>query len=273
MRIFKKNKKIQLTREELQTIVSTAVKEAVSSTAFKLDVGDLVEQLSKPPVSTAVRKYFTWEYRLVDLIRERSRRAARDTFDFVDKEMRGALYTANQFDVIKSRRDEIVTLNGAILDLGVYKGASTRALANIFPEREIHGFDSFDGLPEDWSHVLKGGFGGVKGELPAVPDNVILHKGWFSDTLQPWAREHDSRPISLLRVDCDIYSSTKTIFGALGHLLKPGSWICFDELIGYYGWQEHEYKAFMEFIAETGFTYEYIAYGLTYTLVKLTSRT
>jgi len=102
-----------------------------------------------------------------------------------------------------------------------------------------------------------------------MPENVILYKGWFDETLPVWDKAQDERPISLLRVDCDIYSSTKTIFDTLGHRLKSGSWICFDELIGYYGWQDHEYKAFMEFIGQSGHSYDYVAYGLTYTLVRL----
>jgi len=77
------------------------------------------------------------------------------------------------------------------------------------------------------------------------------------------------KKIALLRVDCDIYSSTKTIFDCIGHYLEPGSWICFDELIGYYGWQDHEYKAFSEFLDKRRMKCDYIAYGLTYTIVRL----
>jgi hypothetical protein len=73
----------------------------------------------------------------------------------------------------------------------------------------------------------------------------------------------------LMRVDCDIYSSTKTIFTELRELIRPGTWILFDELIGYRGWQEHEYKAFQEFLANTDFNVEWIAHGLTYVLVRL----
>jgi len=73
----------------------------------------------------------------------------------------------------------------------------------------------------------------------------------------------------MLRVDCDIYSSTVDIFNAVGDMLHPECFIVFDELIGYYGWQVHEHKAFMEFINARGLSYEYIAYGLTYTIARL----
>lgn len=50
---------------------------------------------------------------------------------------------------------------------------------------------------------------------------------------------------------------------SLGHVDR------FDEYIGYRTWEEHEYKAFMEFVDETGFEFEYVAYGLTYTILRL----
>src|SRR3546814_16559535 len=76
--------------------------------------------------------------------------------------MKSAMFNPKQMDVIASKRSEISSLDGYILDLGVYKGSSTRALARIFHDQVIHGFDSFEGLPGDWSHVLKGAFGDVK---------------------------------------------------------------------------------------------------------------
>lgn len=235
----------------------------------KVDIQDIFAQLNTPAVDKIARHYFSWNFRLTEMIKERARRAAGQTYDFIDKELRHASYQMDQFSIIRDRKDAIVSLDGHILDLGVYKGASTRALASIYPDRTIHGFDSFEGLPEDWSHVSKGAFGDVKGQLPNVPENVLLYKGWFEDSLPAWVDVHKPETISLLRVDCDIYSSTKTIFEVLGPFLKPGSWICFDELIGYYGWQDHEHKAFLEFLEGTDFEYEYVAYGLTYVLAKL----
>ncbi len=85
----------------------------------------------------------------------------------------------------------------------------------------------------------------------------------------PYQLAHDKQPISLLRVDCDLYSSTRKVLTVLRPLIRSGTWILFDELIGYRTWEDHEYKAFMEFVDETGFEFDYIAYGLTYTLVHL----
>lgn len=255
--------------KRLRDIIREEIGAALTDHHIKIDVNDIVDQLRKPPASNSVRAYLNGEDRFVALFRERSRRAARDTYDFIDKEMRDALFHPNQFAVLGDRKDQIAKPGTNIVDLGVYKGGSTRALAKMFPDYTIHGFDSFEGLPEDWSHAIKGSFGEIQGALPDMPGNVKLYKGWFDQTLPVWAREHAGTPISLLRVDCDIYSSTKTIFDELGQFVESGTWICFDELIGYYGFADHEHKAFMEFIARTGFKYKYVAYGLTYTIARI----
>ncbi len=269
-------------KQNLSKIVRFIVREAqdeIKSNRFtnnkgndvriKIDLSDLTKQLSSREVTGNLRNFLLWNHRLLRVLAEKNNRAAIDTYDFVDAEMSGAVFNLDQFVIIESKKDSMYELEGYILDLGVYKGGSTRSLANIFPNETIHGFDSFIGLPEDWSHVLKGSFGELKGGLPDMPQNVKLYKGWFEDTLPAWIEKNNERPISVLRVDCDIYSSTKTIFTVLKPLIKSGTWIVFDELIGYYGWREHEYKAFMEFIDETGFEFQYIAFGLTYTIVKL----
>lgn len=236
---------------------------------LQVDVDDLLRQLSSGSTNQQLIQFFTWNHRWISQLTERNRRAAQSTYDFIDAEMSDALFTINQFEVIRSKSAEMMELNGQILDLGVYKGGSTRALARAFPNSHIHGFDSFEGLPEDWAHVGKGAFGDIKGALPDMPENVTLYKGWFDDTLPGWLDSHGDTPISILRVDCDIYSSTKTIFDVLEPLIQAGTWIVFDELIGLRGWEQHEYKAFMEFIGRTGLAYEYIAYGLSYTIVRL----
>ena len=234
----------------------------------QFDVVDTLQELASGPANQQLQRFFFWNHRWVAMLAERNRRTASETWDFIDG-MDNPLFVLEQFRVIESKRDEILEVDGQILDLGVYKGASTRALARTFPDHVIHGFDSFEGLPEDWTHVVSGAFGDVDGAFPDVPPNVTLHKGWFNETLGPWAKEHNDLPIMLMRVDCDIYSSTKTIFTELRELIRPGTWILFDELIGYRGWQEHEYKAFQEFLYSTDFNVEWIAHGLTYVLVKL----
>jgi hypothetical protein len=243
--------------------------DATNQLNVRLDVVDVLTQLAAGPAKARLVEFYSMNHRWVAMLAERNRRTASATYDFIESEMNDAIFTLNQFTILESKRDAVDELSGEVLDLGVFKGNSTRALARLFPDKTIHGFDSFEGLPDDWSYVLKGTFGEIEGRLPDVPENVQLYKGWFEDTLPVWAEEHSDSSISLLRIDCDIYSSTKAIFDSLGHLVSPGTWLLFDELIGYRGWRDHEYKAFEEFLDSSKLEVEYVAYGLTYVLVRL----
>ncbi len=254
-------------RRSARVVADEFIKTTAKTAGYKIDVESIVKDLGAGKMNAHLQHFFTWNHRFVAMLSEKNQRAARSTYDFIDTNMPNAIFNSNQMAVIESKKEAIMALGGHILDLGVYKGGSTRALASIFSRETIHGFDSFEGLPDDWSHVLKGAFGDMKGLLPDMPENVKLYKGWFDDTLSVWRKGYNETPISLLRIDCDIYSSTKTIFDELGDLIQPGTWIVFDELIGYRGWEAHEYKAFEEFKArrpELGF--EYVAFGLTYAM-------
>ena len=124
------------------------------------------------------------------------------------------------------------------------------------------GSNSFEGLPEDWYGIYRKGYFHTGGKLPHVRSNVILHKGWFEDSLPAFVRDHNEG-VAFLHVDCDLYSSTKTIFQFLGEKIGPGTVILFDEYFNYPGWREHEYRAFQEFISSRSLSYRYIAYNTT----------
>jgi Macrocin-O-methyltransferase (TylF) len=128
------------------------------------------------------------------------------------------------------------------------------------PTRTIHGFDSFEGLPEDWFGKFRKGRFDTGGKLPKVRSNVKLHKGWFDETLPKFVAENDG-PVAFLHVDCDLYSSTKTIFQYLGDRIVAGTIILFDEYFNYPGWQQHEHKAFQELVQERGLRYRWLAYN------------
>jgi hypothetical protein len=148
-------------------------------------------------------------------------------------------------------------LNGLFCEFGVFQGHTINFIASKTTET-IHGFDSFEGLPETWRTGIEKGTFRVS-ELPKVRDNVKLHKGWFSDSLPIWAKEHPG-PLAFVHLDADLYSSTKTVFDLLGDRIVPGTIIQFDEYFNYPGWQEHEFKAFAEFVEARGVQFEYIGY-------------
>lgn len=149
-------------------------------------------------------------------------------------------------------------VQGLVLEFGVYQGKSIRQIAGLV-SGAVHGFDSFEGIPEAWCEEEKGTYS-TGGVLPKVPANVHLHAGWFEDTLPDFIRE-EAGPIRFINIDCDLYSSTRTIFDLLYKQIVPGTVIVFDEYIGYPGWQEHEFKAFNEAAEKYGWRHEMLAFS------------
>ncbi len=191
---------------------------------------------------------------LVDLQLE----AKKDTIDYLKKNMADAPYFEKHPQLVKHVVHE-ASLPGLYMEFGVGRGKSIRWIGEA-ADREVYGFDSFEGIPEYWNGNPIGAFAQKK--LPKVPDNVKFEIGMFDNTIPPFLDSH-SDPIALLHVDCDLYSSTVTIFDLLGARLQPGAIVLFDEYYNFPRWQQHEYKAFQEFVATAGVEYEYIGYSVT----------
>jgi hypothetical protein len=155
-----------------------------------------------------------------------------------------------------------VMLDGLYAEFGVNNGGTISYIARQTPKQTIHGFDSFEGLPEDWTgNAMAAGFFNRKGRLPKVPGNVVLHPGWFDTTAEKFAADN-SGPLAFLHVDCDLYSSTATIFDALGDRIVPGTVIMFDEYFNYPNWKAHEHKAFTEYQDRSGKKFKYVGYSI-----------
>ncbi len=182
--------------------------------------------------------------------------AKREAVDYIIENMPEAMVLADRNELLKFAFAR-APAEGLVLEFGVAKGTSLRLLAAQTP-RQVHGFDSFGGLPGDWAGTKEqtGAFT-TRGRLPKVPGNVSLHPGWFDQTLPGFLAVHPG-PCAFVHVDCDIYTSTVTIFSCLRDRIQPGTVILFDEYFNYPGWRAHEYKAFQEFVADSCLGYEYI---------------
>ena len=101
-----------------------------------------------------------------------------------------------------------------------------------------------------------------------VPSNVTLHKGWFNDTIPKWKADHPG-PLAFVHIDCDIYSSTKTILDMLADRIEPGTVIVFDDYFNFPNWENHEHKAFYEYLAANHAAYEPLAYARQQIAVKI----
>jgi hypothetical protein len=185
--------------------------------------------------------------------------AKREAVEYIIANMAGAMVLPDRFALLGFALSR-ASADGLVLEFGVEKGASLRHLAGL-TRRVVHGFDSFEGLPGDWGGTkeAKGAFN-RQGRLPTVPENARLHVGWFDATL-PAFLATEAAACALVHVDCDIYVSTVVVFKQLAGRIRAGTVIVFDEYFNYPGWRDHEYKAFQEFIAASGFSYRYLGFS------------
>jgi hypothetical protein len=150
---------------------------------------------------------------------------------------------------------------GVIAEFGVWKGESINFFARNCPKAKVFGFDSFEGLEEDWYgfRLIKGTFN-TNGQLPECERNVILIKGWFENTLPKFCGELQQEKILLLHMDADTYKPTAYVLKSLTKNLGKGTIVIFDEYFGYSSFREHEFKAWQEFVDSEGIKYQYIGY-------------
>ncbi|OAI38671.1 hypothetical protein AYO38_02050 [bacterium SCGC AG-212-C10] len=134
--------------------------------------------------------------------------------------------------------------NVLYLEFGVYQGASMRVWSKLLqnPASSLHGFDSFEGIPDAWGTAPAGTYT-TQGVVPEFTDGrVVLHEGWFDATLPAFELpEHDQLIVNL---DADIYSSTIFVLDTIADAITPGTILIFDE----FNDRAHELKAFREFL-------------------------
>jgi predicted O-methyltransferase YrrM len=219
-------------------------------------------------------------YQLLDVgrihpARERSIRELHRTVDYVESHMADALGLEAPRECLAYGLAQ-ATVPGHYLEFGVFTGGTIRYIAKQLrrrgkPDASIHGFDSFEGLPEAWSGFNLGSNAfSVGGKLPRVPSNVVLHKGWFRDTIPRWLTQFPG-PVAFVHVDCDLYSSTVEVLEGIRPRLQPGTVLVFDEYFNFPNWKEHEFKAWAEFVVRHGISYQYLAYARQQVAVRIVS--
>ena len=132
----------------------------------------------------------------------------------------------------------------AYMEFGVYQGRSLGWWSDHLtgPNHVLVGFDSFEGLPEAWNLRNPTGHFDQGGAPPTIDDErVSFRVGWFADTVPDFDRPDTDSLI--VNVDCDLFSSTKVVLDRVGHWLRPGDLLYFDE----FGDLDHEYLAWLEF--------------------------
>jgi hypothetical protein len=191
-----------------------------------------------------------------------TRLASEESARYVLEHMRAVPNFVTDYDlhkwVCETQLDSKLDSRGTVLEFGVATGRTLNQFAHWLPHKTVYGFDGFDGLPEDWTSRMRQGFF-ARDSLPQVRSNCELVVGWFDQTLPHFcAHNLGGRPIQLLHVDCDLYSSTVTILNNLKNNIVPGTVIVFDEYLNYPGWYMDEYRAWHEHCAKYKIRYEYI---------------
>ncbi|MBS1487404.1 MAG: class I SAM-dependent methyltransferase [Bacteroidetes bacterium] len=131
------------------------------------------------------------------------------------------------------------------LEFGVAQGASVKWWASNCTHNDwrFYGFDTFEGLPENWGLYKKGD---MSANLPVISDErVHFFKGLFQDSLPSFLSTHpmQSDRRKLIHLDADLFSSTLYVLTSLAPYLKKGDILLFDE----FNVPNHEFYAFSLF--------------------------
>lgn len=148
------------------------------------------------------------------------------------------------------------------IEFGVAAGHSFKwwIEQNKHPETKFYGFDTFDGLPEDWGPFKKGSFSNSN-QLPVINDSRgKFYKGLFQQTVPSFVKELDNSKRNVLMMDADLYSATLYALTSLAPFLKKGDIIFFDEFVV----PTHEFKAFLDFTQSYYIKLELIAAANNY---------
>jgi hypothetical protein len=234
--------------------------------------GEFPPSKSSAPITVHILEELNLRRILADGMRQELFGQSRDSYDLDKVAILSAAISSSQYvrnKMVGARRFSgtlelldfavsQVALKGLHLEFGVYSGRSLNHLAQRLPNQQWFGFDSFEGLPDDWRPGFpKGSFART---APAVRPNVELVVGWFENSLNKFLGAHPNAAVAFLHIDCDLYSSTSTIFNGLGTRIKSGTIIVFDEYFNYPGWEIGEFLAFKQFVELNNLKYEYVGF-------------
>ena len=145
----------------------------------------------------------------------------------------------------------------AFYEFGVWMGDSFKYIVPHFSGG--FGFDSFQGLPEDWGVVPRGTYSS-RGRVPDI-ENAKFIVGEFAASLPKFF--DGSQPMAgLMNFDADLYSSTITALSNARPVIDRRTTLVFNEFIVNNNWEQDEFKALNEFCEANNFTYEVVAVSL-----------
>ncbi len=157
-------------------------------------------------------------------------------------------------------------IEGSVVEMGCWNGGLVAFMAWTVKhkgkiKRDVWGFDSFEGFPsfegEDARDAERTArrHGYSEGALQASYSEAVeialkldvdlsIIKGWFEDTV-PKCKEQMGE-IALLRLDGDLYSSTKYCLEELYDQVVEGGYIVIDDWHNWFGCRKAVYEFFNE---------------------------
>lgn len=159
-------------------------------------------------------------------------------FKEIHEAMRGlTLVSEDRCQALYNLAQEANKLEGDVAEIGVYKGGTAKLLALSCPDKTIHLFDTFQGMPAKDDPSIdfhkEGDFNDTS--LEAVRDalsdcnDVKFYPGMFPDTVDSTISEK----FSLVHSDVDLYQCNVDVLEYFYPRLVPGGIIVFDD----YEWE------------------------------------
>jgi O-methyltransferase len=162
---------------------------------------------------------------------------------------RKALMSAYEMWIVQAYATAACKLPGAMAEAGVYQGVSAKLICECKGDKELHLFDTFEGLP---TNCTKDGNVHRVGQYTASVEsvaallagyaNVHIHKGLFPDS----AAELEPKPYCFVNLDLDLYEGTLAGLDYFYPKLVPGGVIVSHDYSVLAGVRQ----AFSEFMAD-----------------------
>jgi hypothetical protein len=177
-------------------------------------------------------------------------------------------FSEYEYYVVKKLFEELEDkhITGSVIEFGVFNGGALEKLVSLCEElktnRQIYGFDSFEGLPaprsgSDYDCFYEGQFAASLEDVSRQlrgNERPYLHliKGWFADTL--WEDPAASvQTVAYARIDCDLYQPCVECLDWLSARLVDEAVLVFDdwgfnldmgETKAFYEWEKHNHDTF-----------------------------
>ncbi len=162
---------------------------------------------------------------------------------------------ARREDLWVDALDKLASPQVSLLEFGVFEGYSIRTFSklNTDASSRFFGFDSFIGLPENWTNSFGKGAFDVGGDIPQIDDDrVSFVKGWFQNTLPDFLQNFEVSGGLFVHYDADLHSATLYVMCELDRLKIPYIAV-FDEFPG------DEARALLDYVRMSGAQVEFLS--------------